>query len=158
MLAKRGVEHTLKKWSATADYLSAALPDHHFEIVPLGFEDIHDAVVHTVRNGDVDGGTVRSDTLERMAAAGSINIDDFLVLNEQQSENFPFKLSTSLYPEWPFATVKTTSVDLSRKVASALLAMDEDELAAKSSKSAGVHHPVAKNADGTAQVLLLFQR
>ena len=245
VLAKRGVEHTLKKWSATADYLNVVLPGHHFEIIPLDFEDIHiavqklqidfilanpaiyveleklygvsriatlinqnlpgqyttifgsvifvradsteltaihdlqgrsfmavdpfsfggwimcwrelqqrgldparffsslsygkthDAVVHAVRNGEVDGGTVRSDTLERMAEDGSINLDDFLILNEQRSDNFPFKLSTALYPEWPFAAVEATSSSLSRKVASALLAMDENEPAAKSSKSAG---------------------
>ncbi len=44
VLAKRGPEHTQKKWSATADYLSVALPDYHFEIIPLGFTDIHRAV------------------------------------------------------------------------------------------------------------------
>lgn len=245
VLAKRGAEYTLKKWSATADYLSAALPDHHFEIIPLGFEEVHtavqqseihfilansafyveleklygvnriatlinqnlpgqhttifggvifvradradltkihdlqghsfmavdprsfggwimgwrelhrrgidparffsslsygethDAVVYAVRNSDVDGGTVRSDTLERMAAAGDINLDEFLILNEQQSDTFPFKLSTSLYPEWPFAAVKTTHANLARQVASALLAMDENDLAAQASKSAG---------------------
>lgn len=245
VLAKRGPEHTLKKWSATADYLSTALPGYHFEIIPLGFTDIHsavqeskidfvlanpafyveleklygvnriatlinqnlpsqqttifggvilvradradltkiedlqghsfmavdqrsfggwimcwrelqrrgldparffsslsygnthDAVVHAVRDGEVDGGTVRSDTLERMAEAGSINLNDFLILNEQQGDAFPFKLSTSLYPEWPFAAVKSTPSHLARLVASALLAMDASEPAAQTSKSAG---------------------
>ncbi len=245
ILAKRGSERTLQKWSATADYLSAALPDYHFKIVPLGFQDIHtavreaqidfvltnpaiyveleklhgvnriatfinqnlpdqqttifggvifvradrndiwnikslqshsfmavdersfggwimcwrelhqlgidpssffsslsygnthDAVVHAVRNGSVDAGTVRTDALERMAEAGDINLDDFRILNEQQDEIFPFKLSTSLYPEWPFAALGTTSPDLARRVASALLAMTADEPAAKSSNSAG---------------------
>ncbi len=245
VLAKRGPEYTLTKWAATADYLSAVLPGHHFKIVPLAFADIrtavqkskidfilanpafyveleklygvsriatlinqdlpgqhtttfggvifvradsagireihdlqdhsfmavdpfsfggwvmcwrelqqrgidparffsslsygktHDAVVLAVRSGDVDGGTVRSDTLERMAEAGSINLDEFRVLNEQQNDNFPFKLSTSLYPEWPFAAVKTTPANLARKVAAALLVMDENTPAAKSSKSAG---------------------
>ena len=245
VLAKRGPEHTLKKWSATADYLSVALPGYHFEIIPLGFADIHsavqeskidfvlanpafyveleklygvnriatlinqnfpgqqttifggvifvradrsdltkiedlqghsfmavdqrsfggwimcwrelqrcgfdpvrffsslsygkthDAVVHAVRDGDVDGGTVRSDTLERMADAGSINLNDFLILNEQQSDTFPFKFSTSLYPEWPFAAVQSTPSHLARLVASALLVMDANEPAAKTSKSAG---------------------
>lgn len=103
----------------------------------LSYGKTHDAVVHAVRKGEVDGGTVRSDTLERMAEAQTINLDDFLILNEQQDTAFPFKFSTSLYPEWPFAAVKSTSAHLARLVASALLAMDESEPAAKTSKSAG---------------------
>ena len=31
-------------WTATADYLTARLPGHHFQIVPLDFTEIHDAV------------------------------------------------------------------------------------------------------------------
>jgi two-component system, LuxR family, sensor histidine kinase TtrS len=245
VLAKRGSEYTLQKWSATADYLSASLPGYHFNIVPLGFTEIpiavreaqidfvlansafyveleklygvnriatlinqhisgqqttifggvvfvradrddlqdiddlhgnsfmavdehsfggwimcwrelhqmgidplsffsslsygntHDKVVLAVRNGDVDAGTVRTDTLERMAETGDIDLNEFRILNAQQAENFPFKLSTALYPEWPFGAIKTTSPHLARLVASCLLAMEEDEPAAKSSKSAG---------------------
>ena len=43
VLAKRGPEIALEKWSATAEYLSAAIPDYTFEIVPLGFAEIHTA-------------------------------------------------------------------------------------------------------------------
>ena len=245
VLAKRGREIALQKWSATADYLTASLPGYHFSIVPLDFTQIHtavqeaqidfvlansafyveleklyrvnriatlinrnlpgqqttvfggvifvradrndlkniqdlqdhafmaveqrsfggwimcwrelhrqgidpasffsslsygkthDAVVHAVKSGKVDGGTVRTDTLERMAQTGSINLDEFRILNENKSENFAFKLSTPLYPEWPFAAVKTTLPNLTRQVASALLAMGKNEPAAKDSKSAG---------------------
>ena len=245
VLAKRGQGIALQKWSATADYLTAALPGYHFYVVPLDFTQIHtavreaqidfvlansafyveleklyrvnriatlinrnlsnqqttifggvifvradrddlkdiqdlqdhsfmaveqrsfggwimcwrelhlldidparffsslsygkthDAVVHAVKSGKVDSGTVRTDTLERMAETSSINLDEFRILNEKKIKNFPFKLSTRLYPEWPFAAVKTTSPDLARRVASALLAMDKNEPAAKSSKSAG---------------------
>ncbi len=245
VLAKRGREIALQKWSATADYLTASLPGYHFSIVSLDFTQIHtavreaqidfvlansafyveleklyrvnriatlinrnlpgqqttvfggvifvradrndlkdiqdlqdhafmaveqrsfggwimcwrelhrlgidparffsslsygkthDAVVHAVKSGKVDGGTIRTDTLERMARTGSINLDEFRILNENKSENFAFKLSTPLYPEWPFAAVKTTFPNLTRQVASALLAMGKNELAAKASKSAG---------------------
>jgi len=245
VLAKRGPEIALKKWSATADYLSQALPGYRFQIAALDFTEIHaavqegtidfvlansafyveleklygvkriatllnqdssgrqttmfggvilarsdredireirdlkgksfmaveqrsfggwimcwrelhrmglepekffsslqfgqthDAVVAAVQRGDVDGGTVRTDTLERMAEGGDINLDDFHILNEQQVENFPFRISTSLYPEWPFAAVKDTSLDLARQVASALLAMKADAPAAIAGKSAG---------------------
>jgi putative nucleotidyltransferase with HDIG domain len=103
----------------------------------LEYGNTHDAVVIAVKNGTVDAGTVRTDTLERMAETGRIKLDEFRILNEQHVANFPFKLSTALYPEWPIASLKTTSVDLARRVASALLAMDSSDPAAKASKSAG---------------------
>ncbi|MEN8189057.1 MAG: HD domain-containing phosphohydrolase [Thermodesulfobacteriota bacterium] len=103
----------------------------------LNFGKTHDAVVFAVRDGVADGGTVRTDTLERMAETATINLDDFRILNQQDGLNFPFKLSTALYPEWPFAAVKTTSPNLARQVASALLAMDEKAPAAVASKSGG---------------------
>jgi putative nucleotidyltransferase with HDIG domain len=245
VLAKRGPAYTLQKWSQTADYLSSSVHGYLFEIVPLGFQEIHtaveeekidfvlansafyveleklhgvsriatlinqhlsgqqtttfggvifsrtdrediseledlqgkdfmavdprsfggwhmswrefkrkgidpledfssmqygmthDAVVYAVLNGDVDGGTVRTDTLERMAGEGKINLELLHVLHQQKVDQFPFMISTDLYPEWPIAAVKTTSIKLSRIVASALMAMDASHPAAIASKSAG---------------------
>ena len=44
VLAKSGEGIAVEKWSATADYLSSALPGYHFTITPLGFKEIHQAV------------------------------------------------------------------------------------------------------------------
>ena len=44
VLAKSGEDTAVKRWSATADYLSAIIPAYHFTIVPLGFTEIHEAV------------------------------------------------------------------------------------------------------------------
>lgn len=245
VLAKRGSEITLKRWSNTAQYLSQTIPDRHFEIVPLLFDEIHqavesnsidfvlanpafyveleklyginriatlinrsvanqqttifgsviftranagelkdldslrgrsflavdpksfggwimawreffrmdiapyedfssltfadthDAVVYGVLKGKADAGSVRTDTLERMAADGNINLKDISIINKKQDETFPFLLSTDLYPEWPMAALKTTPNMLSRKVASALMAMGEQTPAAVSSNTAG---------------------
>ncbi|MBC8316659.1 MAG: PhnD/SsuA/transferrin family substrate-binding protein [Desulfobulbaceae bacterium] len=245
VLAKRGPAYTLQKWSKTADYLSSSVHGYLFEIVPLGFQEIHtavkegkidfvlansafyveleklygvsriatlinqnmpgqqtttfggvifsradkkdikeledlqgknfmavdprsfggwimawrefkrkgidpladfssmqygtthDAVVYAVLNGAVDGGTVRSDTLERMAAEGKIKLEMLRILHPQKVDQFPFMISTDLYPEWPIAAIKTTPNKLSRLVASALMAMDAGDPAAIASKSAG---------------------
>ena len=45
VLAKSGEDVAVQKWTATADYLSAKIPDTHFIIVPLGFKEIHDTIL-----------------------------------------------------------------------------------------------------------------
>jgi signal transduction histidine kinase/DNA-binding response OmpR family regulator/ABC-type phosphate/phosphonate transport system substrate-binding protein/HPt (histidine-containing phosphotransfer) domain-containing protein len=50
ILAKRGPEHCLKKWSPTAAYLTKKLPQYQFEIVPIDFEQIN----YMVNSGSVD--------------------------------------------------------------------------------------------------------
>ncbi|HSM75884.1 MAG TPA: HD domain-containing phosphohydrolase, partial [Desulfobacterales bacterium] len=110
-------------------------PLHFFATLEYG--NTHDAVVYAVRNGLVDAGTVRTDTLERMAAAGSIRLDEFRIIDERYVVGFPFRLSTQLYPEWPMAATRAAPIDLARAVAAALLAMDPDDPAARASKSAG---------------------
>jgi putative nucleotidyltransferase with HDIG domain len=238
-------ELVVKKWSATADYLSTALPDYHFTIVPLGYKEIekavqlgridfvlansafyveleklysviriatlinqnlpgqqtitlggviftkaarwdinilydlkgrsfmavdplafggwiaawrefvrknidpftdfsslsfagtHEAVVHAVLAGTVDAGTVGTDMLERMAANGSIRLDQIKILNQQTDCDFPFLISTALYPEWPMAATKNTPDKLSRQVAGALMALSSDHPASLASQSAG---------------------
>ena len=245
VLAKRGVERCLAKWSPTADYLAEALPGKTFEIVPIDFDHItqmvekglvnfilanssiyvelevkygvnriatlknkrlngiytsfggvifclksrqniqnmldlkgksfmavektsfggwrmawrelkeagldplsdfsslqfggtHDAVVYAVRNGKVNAGTVRTDTLERMQLEGKINLDDFHIIHKHGGDiHFPFLHSTRAYPEWPFAKLKDTPDELAEKVAIALLEMSPNSPAAKTANCAG---------------------
>jgi len=101
-----------------------------------------DEVAYAVRDGLVDAGTFRSETLETMDREGKINLKDFKVLNQQHDPNYRMLHSTRLYPVWPFARLKRTSRELSEKVASALLAMSPDSHAAKASRVAGWTIPV----------------
>lgn len=80
----------------------------------------HDNVVMSVLNGKADVGTVRSDTLERMAAEGKISMESFEIINEIK-DGFQFVHSTRLYPEWPFAACQSTDPKLARSVAKALV-------------------------------------
>jgi len=106
---------------------------------PLLFGNTHDAVVYAVQKGRVDAGTVRTDTLERMAREGKITLQQFKVLDQQPLDRavFPFLRTTLLYPEWPFAKTRPTSENLARKVAIALLAMAPESTAAEDSNSMG---------------------
>ncbi|MEM9271372.1 MAG: PhnD/SsuA/transferrin family substrate-binding protein [Cyanobacteria bacterium P01_F01_bin.143] len=105
----------------------------------LSFAGTHDKVVMAVLNGEADGGTVRTDTIERMAAEGKINIEDFKIINKQEDPQgrFPFLVSTPLYPEWPFAATQNVSLEISEIVAKALLNMPKDHPAAVTAKSEG---------------------
>ncbi|MDY7011650.1 MAG: PhnD/SsuA/transferrin family substrate-binding protein, partial [Planctomycetota bacterium] len=98
----------------------------HRDFKQLLFGETHDAVVYAVRDGRVDAGTVRTDTLERMQAEGKTRMQDFIIIH-----------STRLYPEWPFAKVRHTSQALAEKVANALLGMSPESPAARSAKCFG---------------------
>ena len=103
----------------------------------LEFGGKHENVVLAVLNGAVDAGTVRTDTLERMAASGSIFLDDFKVIGKQSHPEFPFLCSTALYPEWPLARLSSTPVQLSDKVVAALMKLKQEDQAAKDAKVVG---------------------
>lgn len=101
-----------------------------------------DDVAYAVRDGLVDAGTFRSEALEIMAREGKILLEDFKILNPQFNPDYQVLHSTRLYPVWPFARLKHTSLELSEKVASALLTMSADSYPAKASRVAGWTIPV----------------
>lgn len=103
----------------------------------LSFAGTHDAVVYAVRDGKADAGTIRTETLELMAAEGKIRLDDFYILNRQQIEGFPLLLSTSLYPEWPLARLHHVPDALAIRVAIALMQMPADNPAALAGNISG---------------------
>ncbi|MEW7988828.1 MAG: PhnD/SsuA/transferrin family substrate-binding protein [Candidatus Thiodiazotropha sp.] len=111
--------------------------DPYSDLEALRFGGIHDRVVMAVLKGEVDIGTVRTDILERMATAGTIDLADFRIVNPQNVAEFPFALSTRLYPEWPFSKVAHTADSLAQKVAIALLNMHHDHAAALAGNYAG---------------------
>ncbi len=96
----------------------------------------HDAVVMGVLNNMVDIGTVRTDTMERMANEGKIKMSDFKIVHPVK-DDFPFVRSTILYPEWPLAKTKATPDDIVAKMKKALMDMPEDSEAAKAGKIVG---------------------
>lgn len=244
VLAKRGAEKSLERWSATADYLTASLPDYRFRIIPMAFDDIqilvknkmvdfvivnpgvyvnlsvkygvrrvltlvnklsdesqvssfgsviftlsdrvgirtladlknqrvaavhstslggwimarrelriagiekwdfasllflntHDAVVGAVLNREAEVGIVRTDTLERMALEGKLKAQDLRIVSPKTYDNFPYAISTSLYPEWPFSKLSHTSLALAREVAVTLLELPPDHPATRDARIHG---------------------
>ncbi|TCK17872.1 histidine kinase/DNA gyrase B/HSP90-like ATPase [Thiogranum longum] len=96
-----------------------------------------DKIIHAVQTGAVDAATVRAETLMRMVEAGTVDLNAFRILNPQHGKGSTLPLSTRLYPEWPFATLRNTPRELATRVAQALLSMPADHPAAQASRTAG---------------------
>jgi len=111
--------------------------DPYKDFSKIEFGGKHDNVVLAVQNEAVEAGTVRTDTLERMAAAGTIDMEDFKVINPMKSSEFPFVCSTPLYPEWPLAKTKNTDDAVVKEVVSALKGLKSADPAAKNAKIVG---------------------
>ena len=91
-------------------------------------------VVYAVRDKEVAAGSVRTDMLERMAESGKINLADYKVLGEKKSKDFPFQLSTKLYPEWMFSATIKIDDNLKTDVIQALFSIQKSSKAAISGK------------------------
>ncbi|TVQ86349.1 MAG: PAS domain S-box protein [Chromatiaceae bacterium] len=103
----------------------------------LTFAGTHDAAVLAVRDGLADAGIVRTGILERMAAAGQIDLAAFHLIGARSPPGFPLWLSTPLYPEWPFSVLHGVAADLTQAVTVALLQMPADGPAARAGDYAG---------------------
>ncbi|MCW8853284.1 MAG: phosphate/phosphite/phosphonate ABC transporter substrate-binding protein [Gammaproteobacteria bacterium] len=91
---------------------------------------IQKKVVLSVLNGETDAGVVRTDQLERMANKGEIDLRYFRILNNKYIDDFPFFLSTDLYPEWPFAALSHVNQKTIKQVKAALLTIRPEHKAA----------------------------
>ena len=78
---------------AWSELRSAGL-DPYRDFSELSFAGIHDEVVMAVRDGMADAGTVRSNILERLQLEGSIELEEFRVINPRSEPGFPLSLST----------------------------------------------------------------
>lgn len=94
-------------------------------------------VAQAVLSGKVDAGVVRTDLLERMEAAGKIDMRFLRILNNKDVRDFPFFLSTKLYSEWAFSALNQVPDEQMQQVASVLLAIDKDSQAAQAGKYVG---------------------
>jgi two-component system, sensor histidine kinase and response regulator len=132
-------EDSLGGWISVWRELKENDIDPYQDFLRLQFTDDHDSVVYAVRDGLVDVGSVRTDTLEQMAAENKIDINEFAVLKWSGKDNpdFPFLRSTRLYPEWAMARLPSVSDNLAEIVTIALLQMPSDSKAARAGNFIG---------------------
>ena len=94
-------------------------------------------VVQAVLEGKVDAGVVRTDLLERLEVSGKIDMRYLRILNSKNEPDFPFFLSTKLYPEWPFVAMKSVDKAVAQQVGGVLLTIEKGSTAAMSGKYVG---------------------
>ncbi|MCK9284870.1 MAG: diguanylate cyclase [Rhodocyclaceae bacterium] len=95
-----------------------------------------DRVIEAVLSGRADVGFVRTGVIEDLAREGRLDPARLKILNRQKLADFPFVVSTHLYPEWPFAVMPSIDEELARRTAAALLAMPHDSAM---TTSIGIH-------------------
>lgn len=97
----------------------------------------HDKVLLRVMSGESEVGFVRTGIIERMITEGRLFPEHIRVINQQSLASFPYRVSTRLYPEWPFIALPHVEHATLRKVAAALMALDAGHPAAVSARIAG---------------------
>jgi diguanylate cyclase (GGDEF)-like protein len=102
------------------------------QLLYLGFPQ--DLSVRAVLDGRADVGFARSGLLETMAREGKLDLKKIKVLNRLHQDDFPFLVSSALYPEWPLAAAPHVSFDITNQVVAALLLMPTNSAAAASGR------------------------
>ncbi|WP_084536871.1 sensor histidine kinase [Azospirillum halopraeferens] len=82
-----------------------------------------EGVVDAVRSGTADAGILRACLLEELEQQGRVAPGEFAVVAARPHIDMPCRVSSRLYPDWPFARLPHTPRDLARRVAAALLLM-----------------------------------
>lgn len=83
-------------------------------------------VVYAVQTGLVDAGIVPAGTLEALADQGAIDLEDFVPLSPMAYPDYPFWVSTPLYPEWVLSALPNVPDDALALVINAMLGMETD--------------------------------
>lgn len=85
----------------------------------------HDNVVEAVLSGKVDAGFIRTGVIEELIKTNKLQPNSLRIINEKHHKNFPFLVSTRLYPEWAFVATPKLEAGIIRKVVASLLVLDE---------------------------------
>jgi len=92
----------------------------------------------------VDLAFLRTSVLEKLSENNEIDIKKLKIINKKKT-NYPFFISTELYPEWPFAALSHISNETKQVVAQTLFNIKQNDLAAIQGKYKGWYIPLDYN-------------
>jgi PAS domain S-box-containing protein len=99
-----------------------------------------DKAINELLAGNVDVAFVRTGVIESMQEQGKLDPSLIRVINPQQ-QDFPFALSTRLYPEWPLAAMPWLDEDAARQIAATLLGLSHESPVTNAAKIHGFTIP-----------------
>ncbi len=105
------------------------------------YVNIHQEGIQKVLKNEVDVAFVRDGIYEKMLADKTLDANDVKIINEQKNSNHPFKISTTLYPEWPLFALPNADKEDVKKVLSALFSFDSTSIYAQKSGIYGYDLP-----------------
>ena len=114
-----------------------------------------DRVVSAVIDGEADIGFVRTGLIESLVREGRLAPDALKLIAGRKVSGFPQRLSTELYPEWPFAALPHVPESTVKAVSLALLQLRADDRAAVAARIHGFAPP---GDYATVEALLLRLR
>jgi len=115
------------------------LPDDAGKLIFTG--QPQDKVVAEVMAGRADAGFLRTGVLEALAREGKLDLGTIKVINQRPAADFPQRLSTDLYPEWPLSARGGLPDPLVKAVTLALLGIPADSPAARQGQYYGFSPP-----------------
>jgi PAS domain S-box-containing protein len=111
----------------------------------------HDRVIEAIRTGRADAGFIRAGLLEALALEGELVQKDYKVINTQRLADFPYAVSTRLYPEWPVAVMPQVDKYLATRLAAALYSLPHGSLPGPAASIDGFVTPA--NYDGVERLM-----
>ena len=98
----------------------------------LKFLGVQENIVSAVLSQKIDVGIIRTGILEHLSDENKIDLSAFKFINSKSTSDFPYILSTKLYPEWALLKATHTPNTWSKELSMILLAMPKDSNVAKS--------------------------
>lgn len=86
--------------------------------------ETHQRAIAAILEGEADVAFVRTGVIERMVQQGELDSNDVRVLLPKQFPGFSQRLSTALYPEWPFLALPHVDPHAVHSIASALYGIE----------------------------------
>lgn len=94
-------------------------------------------VIYAVQSGLVDAGVIRAGVLEKLADDGTIDLSNFSVVSPNRNVlNYPFMLSTPLFPEWVLSAMPSVDEEVLALVINSLLNIQPESTPSQSAGSA----------------------
>lgn len=104
-------------------------PDSHFENILFSGGNQRE-VIYAVQSGLVDAGIIGAGVMEDLASKGVLDLANFAPVSPISHPDFPFWVSTELYPEWVLSASSATDEPTLAFVINVLLTLRPDSVEA----------------------------